>query len=1090
MRKILSYLVFACLSLKALGQGYPGARLVMVDQQEITVDDFFRLIYNQTGMTAFYNDEQLDSYETIKVSQMEGPLDNVLAGLLRKRGMGWCYQKEVFVVTYKQKGEPDLGYIPGEDKRWIVGRVSTERGLPLDAVVIMSGDKLSGTTSDKKGWFMLRDLEPDAPLLVQRMGYKPLVLSGYGDTVNIKMTAIIAPLQPVNVAGALQQNLTGSVSQVSGKEIAESPVNNVLGALQGRVPGLFLNQTTGLPGGGYRIRLRGRNSIESNSDPLIIVDGVAFPAVSFNENFYNTGTTTGTNVAPSPLNLLSVSDIASIRILKDADATALYGTKGANGVILITSRQPDVQDKKLKIAVNFYKAIGKASNLVRYLDTRAYLGMRRDAIANDGRDVDSTLDYDLLLWDTSRYKDWQKEMIGGTAHIQDASLELKGGIGPFAYRTSGSFRQESTVYPSRDFKYSKGGAMGQLWYRSRNGRLSLNISGNYVRDHNSLPITDMTVYSAFTPPNAPEPYTADHKLNFADGTFFNPYASILQVTKTDSRNFRPSLDLSWEPVKGLVFSANAGGSSININEVQRSPAVSFNPASGVDYGIAQFSSNRYLSGLLDLQAKWKKTVGKHQISITTGARCQFEQQRKIAWYSWGYSADDLALKDTSTATDVMLLDSVRSDHQYQSYYGRLEYKLADRYLLSLTFNRDGSTRLGRSYGSFGAIGAGWVFSRESWFKPGKILSFGKLRASYGITGNDQFERDLDKSAWVPGQLYSGSPIGQSTLDGKPLSRWERIRKAEAALDLGLFSDGLSATFCYFNNQSTDQLLAGRFQGIFNGRPMNRFQPVNVPAVVENKGFEIDLEAVVLKTASLSWNTSFNLSFVQNRLRYFPNLSKSAYRLFYNEGYSLDMVKGYHLIGVDPQTGIYQFANIGRSTMSFNEDGVFARERGPFFYGGWYNSIRYRHFELSFLLRYTKQNNDSYDYFPAAGFPPGAVVNQPLTILDRWQKPGDATKTQRYTTDLNSPAGQAFAYVLDSDGSLVDASYLRLQSLVFAYFVSPKILSLIKVKSCKLYLQGLNLLTLTSYKGRDPEVSAGPDSYPSLRLTTAGIQIGL
>lgn len=1086
--RLLFYIFCVFFTLKALGQNYPGARKVTFSQKDITVEELFRKIYEQTGMTAFYNDEQLNSYIKVSVDFSNEPLDNVLARLLRKRGMAWCYRKEVFVIAYKREGDLDLGTIPGEEFRLITGRVRTEKGEPLEQVVITTPDKRKGTITSKQGFFSIRDVAPRASLLFQRMGYRPILLSTYPDSLDIHMTAIVAPLQPVSITGRLHGNLTGSVSSVSSKEIAESPVSNVLGALQGRVPGLFLNQTTGLPGGGYRIRLRGRNSIESNSEPLILVDGIPFPAVSFNENYFASGTTTGANVAASPLNLLSVSDIASVQIIKDGDASSLYGTKGVNGVILITSKSPDFSGKKLQATVNYYTGIGKASNLVRYLDTKGYLAMRREAIGNDNRSPDSTLDFDLMVWDTARYRDWQKIMIGQAASISDGSLELKGGFSPFAYRASGFYRRETTVYPSKDFNYQKGGMQWQLWYKSRDERLRLNLSASYASDHNRLPLTDVTVYSAITPPNAPDVYS-NGKLNFAGGNFLNPYAFMQQVTDTRTRNFRPVLDLFWEPVKSLTLSLKAGGSSISIMEAQRSPAISFNPASGVDYGVAQFMKNSYSNGLLDLRTTWKQDFSKHQLNLTAGARFQFEHQDKGAWFAAGYGASDMLLSDTTGASQVMLIESIRNNFQYQSFYGRLEYKYDDRYLLSLTFNRDGSTRLGRPYGSFGAIGAGWIFTREKWLKPGKVISFGKLRASYSLTGNDQFQWDLDRSAWVPGQAFSGGSYSTAPQDGVPAYSWECTRKAEAALDIGLFADRISATICYYNNHSSNQILSGRFQGFMDGGPNNRFYPVNVGAVVENKGLELDLEGIVLQNKGLAWTTSLNLSIPRNRLLYFPFLEQSAYRSFYSEGKALDMIKGYHLRGVDPTTGIYQFEDIAQNGLTLREDGRFATETGPFLYGGFYNNFRYKNVELSFLLRYTRQNNYSYLYFPSS-YSPGGVGNQPLSVLDRWQQTGDQATLQRYTTSLSTPAGRAFARALTSDQRLTDASYLRLQSLTLAYYCPQKLASRLKLKSCKLYLQGLNLLTITRYLGRDPEVTAGPDTYPSLRVITAGIQLSL
>jgi len=1066
-------------------QEYPGAKRLSYRQNDMSVEQLFRVIYEQTGMTAFYNDEQLNSYDRVSVNCKNEPLDNVLARILRKRGMAWCYRKDVFVIAYKRDGDVDLGYLPGEDKRMISGMVVNEKGAPLDAVAVMTGDKVNGMSTGSDGKFLLRDVEPGARLLVQRSGYKPMLLSSYADSIFIQMIPMIAPLQEVNVTGIAQGTLTGSVSQVKSKMIAESPVNNVLGALQGRVPGLYINQTTGLPGGGYRIRLRGKNSIESNSDPLILVDGVPFPSVSFNENFFNVGTTTGANVAPSPLNLLSVNDIESIQILKDADATAMYGTRGANGVILINSKQPDVSGKGVATTVNFYQGIGKATNLVHYLDTKQYLEMRREAFKNDGVDPDPTVDHDLLKWDPNRYTDWQKEMIGGTANITDASVELKGGTKNFGYRASGLYRQESTVYPSENFKYKKGGGMLQLRYSSKDQKLKMEFSGTYVGDRNYLPTTDMTTFST-TPPNTPKVYTDEGKLNFADSTFDNPYAILLQTTKAKSSNFRTFLNSSWEPIKNLMFSANIGGSSIKVDEVQIVPSRSYVPSTGFsDFGVSHFYTNKFANGLIDMRGSWKKTSGQEQFWLIAGVRTQFEGQLKTGYRATQYTGDDKSMEDINRGGSVERMDSTKTDFQNQSLYGRLEYKHDDKYIVSLTYSRDGSSRITRSYGNFGTIGAAWVFSREPWFKENSILSFGKLRGSYGITGNDQYVRNVNSGTYVWGMPYAEKGMQSGTSGYVRSDGWEKIRKAELALDLGLINDQILATFCYYNNRSTDQLLTGRFQTIARDPSKDIYMPVNVPAIVENRGFEIDLEGVVYRNESLTWSTNLNLSFPKNRLVYFPQLERSSYRLFYAEDMPLDVLMSFHLKGVDPQSGIYQFEDVDNNGPSLS-DRKFGKAFGPFFYGGWYNHVRYNNFEISCLFRYTRQNNYSYLY--SSVITPGGMGNQPVEVLNRWQKPGDETSIQQYTASLFNEAGAAVQLAKESDRRLTAANYLRLQSLVLSYHLPQKKLLRTRIKSCKLYIQGLNLFTISRYKERDPEITAGPDKYPSLRVVTAGLQI--
>jgi len=648
------------------------------------------------------------------------------------------------------------------------------------------------------------------------------------------------------------------------------------------------------------------------------------------------------------------------------------------------------------------------------------------------------------------------------------------------------YRQESTVYPSEDFKYKKGGTMLQLRYSSKNQKLRMEWSGNYVADRNYLPTADMTTFSTVAP-NTPEVYTHEGKLNFADSTFDNPYATMLQTTTARSRNFRTYLNTSWQPAKDLVFSADIGGSSIKTDEVQIVPARSYVPSIGFsESGVSTFYANRYVNGLMDLRGSWKKTIGKEQFWLVAGARFQFEGRLKKSYFAFGYTGDDASMADTTAAEGVLKMDSTRTDFQNQSFYGRLEYKHDDKYVLTLTYNRDGSTRLARRYASFGTIGAAWIFSRESWFGDNNILSFGKLRGSYGITGNDQYVRNINRGTYVWGMPFYKNGIQQSKFDYSPSHGWERIRKAELALDLGLINDRILATFCYYNNRSTDQLLTGRFQTIERDPLKDIYMPVNVPAIVENKGFEIDLEGVVFRNSSVTWSTNLNLSIPKNRLVSFPDLERSLYRIFYEEGMALDMLKGFRLKGVDPQTGVYQFEDIGNDGITL-QDRVFGKELGPFFYGGWYNHIRYNNFEVSCLFRYTRQNNYNYQYTPAL-YPPGGISNQPLTVLGRWQRPGDEVSIQQYTTSILTPAETTFQLAKESDQRLTDANYLRLQSFILAYNLPQKKLMRAKVKSCKLYVQGLNLFTLTGYNGRDPEVTANPDSYPSLRVITAGMQL--
>lgn len=1094
---LLTLLLITVTADRLSAQVYPGSRRVSCREENISVEGFFRIVYEQTGMTAFYNDEQLSSLERISVSFRNEPLDNVLAAMLRKRSMVWCYRKDVFVIAYRRPGDVDLGMMPGEGPRTITGLIVNEKGRPLEAAVVRVADQSKGAATDKAGRFTLKDVDQDVTLLVSRTGYKPTVLSSYADSVYVQLIAMVAPLQEVKVNGIKQIVLTGSVSDLKGKEISYQPVSNVMGVLQGQIPGLYVQQTTGLPGGGYRIRLRGKNSIESACDPLILVDGIPIPSVSFKEDYINTignSAPLGANVAASPLNLLSINDIASVEILKDADATAVYGTRGANGVILINSKTPKAGEKDLN--VNIYSGFGKVAHFARYLDNKQYVQMRLEGIDNDKRSPGNE-DYDIMQWDRQHYTDWQKKMIGGTAHITDASLEWKGGTTNAWYRISGLYRRESTVYPADSlppdkvsgkvadkFRYKKAGLMAQANFNSRNQKLKTAFSVHYVADDNLLPSYDLTVFSSL-PPNIPDAYTKDRKLNFTDYVFGNPYAYLLQSFNAKSQNFRTHVNVAYEPVRNLVFSMNMGYSRIKVREVQITPGRSFSSDPSAR-GFSNFFNNKYRNGILNLQGTWKKTFGKEQFTLLAGARFQNDDQQTESYQAYDYRNDAL-LQWMEAAGSSMLLGAIDTHFLYRSFYSRLEYKHADKYILTLTGNRDASDRLSASgrYGTFGTVGAAWIFTREGWLKNSRVLSFGKLRGSYGLTGNDQYIRHLGRETYVPKSLLpeNRGPAGRP--DYRPVHTWEKIRKAEIALDLGFLDDRLLTTFCYYNNKSKDQLLTGRYQT----RDGYIFLPVNHRAVVKNTGFEMDLEAQVIRNEKFSWHTTFNLSFPKNRLVAFAAIDQSKYQDYYNVGVGLDMEKVYHLLRVDANTGIYKFEDTDNNGSIDKADRKYGKELGPVFYGGMQHNFRYKGFELDLLFRFAKQHNYAFLYSGFGVVPPGYIGNQPLTVLDnRWQQPGDQAMLQQFTSgSAENPASSAFPTVLESDQQITDVTYLRLQSLNFGYYLSQKLLDKIKVKSCKLYIQGLNLFTLTNYKGLDPELNSESQVYPSLRVFTIGIQ---
>ncbi|WP_130855585.1 SusC/RagA family TonB-linked outer membrane protein [Olivibacter jilunii] len=1052
---------------------WPGGRLITCIQENMRLADFFTTVWYQTKMQAFYNDEQLSSDERVSVKFEKVPLEKVLGTILKDRELTWYYREETFVIVPRKKRKVNESLLELE-RRKIVGTVVDDEGTPIEGAVVMEKQGPQGTYTEKDGRFVLAGIPSGSHLLARKSGYKTRELSKYPDTLFVRLEEQIAALKEVKVKGWLKRLLTGSASTVQADEIAMQPSSNVLSALQGRVPGLFLSQTTGLPGGGFRIRLRGRNSIDSDSDPLIVIDGIPFAPASFNENLLNlvgSGSGLGANVAASPLNLLPIQDIASVDILRDADATALYGARGANGVILITSKTPEKGTNRLNL--NYYTGVGKVSKTIRYLNTTEYLQMRREALTNDDATAGAT-DFDLVRWDTTRYTDWQKELIGGVSHIRNASLELTGGNELAVYRVSGMFREEGTVYTTDDFNYRKGGGRVQLNLTTPDKKLKFNLSGSYMADRNRLPQTDLTILSN-TSPNSPEPYV-NGRLNFADSTFDNPFGYLMRVYTGKSELKSAQAVLNLQPLSSLFLKATFGINDMKNTDVQVNPVSSFNPNKGFKSSFSNFSNSQFRNWMVDMSFDWKRSNEKHYLHLIGGLRLQEEGQDLSNFYGSGFP-DDASLNNMAAADSLATTKRAYTNFRNEALYTRLEYRYKGKYLLSLTGSRDRSTRLspGKQYANFGAIGAGWVFTREAWLRPNKVLSFGKLRASVGWTGNDRYRRDVKHDTYIPWPANGWD--GELNSEGRPTITWEKLKKREIALELGLAEDRIMVTVNHYKNVSSNQLLSGMQDSLYF--------PINWNAKVENKGWEVDIEASIFKRNRFGWTATLNLSFPRNSLLSFDLLKDFNYQNYYQEGMSLDMVKGFKVTGVNPQTGVYQFADPDKNGVGL-EDFHYGNALGPVLYGGMQHNLIYDRFELNVLFRFVRQRNFNYQFSWQAA--PGGMANQPATVLQRWQKEGDITDWQKFTASLSSEARAAYMMALTSDRQVMDANYLRLQSLMFAYHLPSKILERIKIKSSKLYMQGLNLFTITKYPGRDPETTAAAEVYPSLRIITAGIQV--
>ena len=960
----------------------------------------------------------------------------------------------------------------------------TDADGPLGGVNVLVKNTARGSMSDLEGRYSVTASAKDT-LVFTYMGYKTQQIAvGSNSTLNISMEVDAQALDAVVInAGYYKvsdKEKTGSIARVTAKEIENQPISNPLAALQGRLSGVAITQTTGLASGGYEVRIRGQNSIAAGNDPLYIIDGIPYDSQTM--GFSNVGAATIPGGRINPLSLINSNDIASIEILKDADATAIYGSRGANGVVLITTKKG--RDGRTKFSLNTYTGMAGVTNTIAYMKTDQYLAMRKEAFANDGITEYPVDAYDINgTWDTNRYTDWQKELLGGTAYLTDAQLSASGGNGNTRFLLSGGYHKETTVYP-KDFQYDRISVHSSLDHTSTNDRFQLYLSANYAVENNDLPGIDLAQLTRFLPPNAPSLYDNDGKLNFENGTFANPLSELEGIYRTERNNLIANARLSYKILPDLTLLSNVGYTTTKLNESRTSPHTKYDPALGITSSYSSIYTNDATkdSWLVEPQINWTKSIGKSKLDLLLGASYQKQNDNVLSHFARGFPSNSL-IYNLGAANTLNIQRDALTEYKYQAFFGRINFNLSNKYILNLTARRDGSSRFGsgRRYANFGAIGGAWLFAKK--MLPSKtfpLVSSGKLRASYGLTGNDQIGNYQYLETYsTNGALYDGISGLQPTRIFNPDFGWETNKKFTAALELGFIKDRLNLVVEYYNNRSSNQLVGIPLPAT-TGFPSIQS---NLDALVQNDGLEISLNTVNLKNGDWHWTTDFNLSIPRNKLIAFPNLEKSTYANQYVIGKPLGIKKLYHLKGVDPLTGIYQFEDYnGDGEISAPEDRQYIIDTSPKFFGGINNRIAFKNMELNFLFQFTKRKGYNYILGSAA---PGQMANQPEFLTSQWQNSGDDASTQLFTAGYNSEALIAHSRYMFSNASISDASFVRLRNASLTYALPQRFSQTV---NCKIYVQGENLLLFTKFKSGDPEQLTG--FLPPLRKLSLGLQLTL
>lgn len=1074
------YLLFFCtLAMGMHTDNLLSQQSVYVETDKVlTVDQVFDLIMEQTDYNFIYQVDLFKDKPKVHLKKGKIKVDKLLERSLSNSAVTLDVTDSNTIVI-----QPTT-VLRGEQQDFRVnGRVTDAEGIPLPGATVRIKGMNRGVATDFDGNYTITVPGEESMLVFTSIGYQmEEVVVGNQRTINVQLAESVSELDEVVVnAGYYKvsdREKTGSISKISAEAIERQPITNVIGTMQGQMAGVNIVQESGIAGGGFRVNIRGVNSLrEDANQPLYLIDGVPYSSDPISDQ----QTSSSIPGDGNPLASINPNDIESIEVLKDADATAIYGSRGANGVVLITTKRGEVG--KPTFTMNTTHGFGQVTRMMDLMDTEQYLAMRREAFANDGITEYPLSAYDVNgTWDQSRFTDWQEELYGGTSEIHTWQLSARGGSESTTFLVSGNYRTESSVFPG-DFVYRKGGAHVSFSHAPVDGRFQLEFSGSYTVQDNDLPWTDFVTISRQLAPNAPALYDENGDLNWENGTWQNPLGNLESKSLALTNDLITNMVLSYKLGSNVVVKSNFGFTDLQNEDSRSLPTTMYNPSYNLTSQYSSIYQNSFQrrSWIVEPQVHWNLEIGKSKINLIGGVTFQQQKSKKLLTYASGFNSNSL-LYDLASASSVLVRDNARIDYNYQAFFGRLNYSLFDKYFLNLTARRDGSSRFGpgRQFANFGAVGGAWLFHKEPFVEKNlPFLSFGKLRASYGTTGSDQIGDYQYLDTYTSSGIRYG---GASGLYPERLYNdefgWETNRKFETALELGLFKDRVFLTTAFYLNRSSNQLVGFPLPGTTGFTSIQD----NLDATVENKGFEATLRTINVKGKNFSWTTDVNLTLAGNKLVSFPGLEYSSYRQDYVIGEPTTVRKLFRFTGVDPETGLYQFEDVNNDgAITYEDDRETVKDVHPEFFGGLHNQIGFKGLQLNFLLQFVKQEN--FNFANTHRFT-GFLLNQPVDYVDSWHQVGDNAPYQRFTSGANQQARQASEFFSLSDGAVSDASFIRLKTLSLSYDLPKDVL---KHLGCRLSLQAQNLFTISSYKGADPEFTLG-GTLPPMRIFSAGIQL--
>jgi len=1040
---------------------------------QIPLVDLLTKIQNKSEFIFFYKDDVVDY--RVSLDLKAETVNHILDKALENTNLTYKISGRQIVV--KQVFKNGAGTKQNvKQPREVTGTVKDKNGVPLAGATILIKDTNIGTSTDFDGNFDIQVPDDATTIVVTYVGYIPQEISVLGiDNVDIIMEVDNEALEEIVVIGYGTEKralISDAITKVDAKQIDDLPVATVDGVLQGQAAGVQVSQNSGTPGGQMSVRIRGLSSISGSSQPLYIIDGIPVTTGNFGQIGYS-------GQQASALTDLNPSDIESISILKDASATAIYGARASNGIVLITTKRGKKQ--KSVVSVNVFSGVQRAWNKLDMLNARQWKEYRNDL-------TNSTVFTEEEINDNSIDTDWQ-DVIFRTAPINSYEVSARGGSEKTQFFISGTVFNQEGILIGTD--YNRVNARVNVDHQlSDKFKIGASIGLSYAKTDRVE--GDQTLEGPL--PNGISTPAIFPVFN-EDGTYNQdgPYSNALSIAEeaiNENFSYRTNSNIfvDYNIIEGLTFTSKLGVDFLNFREhsyesTRTQQGARFNGLGFETYtNVSNIVSNNIL--------RFDKRFGKHKVEATAGY--SFEKRNLRSSFIRGQDFADDDLEYISAAANIVAASANASDRGLRSYFGRLNYNFNDKYIVNLTGRFDTSTVFGTNNrtGFFPAGSFAWRVSQEDFMKNLKVVSDLKFRVSYGLTGNDDIGTFLFSELYG-NSSYNGQPAIFPSNIPNPDLKWESTSQFNIGFNLGLFDDRLTLTADYYDKQTDDLLLS---------RPLpssSGFSSIteNVGSV-ENKGVELTVSSQNL-IGEFKWNTQFNISGNRNKVLELYNgqpiddIGRGGNRIM--EGQPIGIFYSFESLGVDPSTGDIVYADTNLDGQITSDDRTIVGNPHPDFIGGLTNNFSYKGFDLSIFL----QGSYGNDVFHGSRLFLESLQggdNQIAAVNRRWMQPGDITDIPRATLDPVIAANNKRV----SSRFIEDGSYLRIKNVTFGYTIDQDVLKKGFFDSIRVYLSAQNLFTFTNYTGLDPEVNYRGDdnavigtdffTYPQAQTFTLGVNL--